>query len=270
MNMKSWLGLMDDIAPLSIQEPWDNSGLQIDYGNEEVQRVLVALEITGEVIEEAVSKITNMIVVHHPLIFDSLRSIDSATIEGDYIVRLIRSGISVYAAHTCFDSAKNGNNDYLMGLLGIQRFSRLNMPGKGFEESTLARVGMLPEPLPFYQFLERLNRALGNPGGIKVSGDRSRLVQKIAVCCGGGGEYYQGALCAGADVFVSGDIKHHEAQRARESGLAVVDAGHYGTERIFVENMAAQLRSKSEGALTVVESEVVQNPYDYILPHNNE
>ena len=195
MNMKSWLGLMDDIAPLSIQEPWDNSGLQIDYGNEEVQRVLVALEITGEVIEEAVSKITNMIVVHHPLIFDPLRSIDSATIEGDYIVRLIRSGISVYAAHTCFDSAKNGNNDYLMGLLGIQRFSRLNMPGKGFEESTLARVGM-PGTAAVLSVPGAPESRAGKSSGIKVSGDRSRLVQKIAVCCGGEAEYYQGALFA--------------------------------------------------------------------------
>jgi dinuclear metal center YbgI/SA1388 family protein len=263
--MTDWLQLMDDVAPLSIQESWDNSGLQIDYGNEEVERILVALEITGDVIEEAISKTANMIVVHHPLIFEPIRKIDYRDMEGDYILRLIRSGISVYAAHTCFDSARNGNNDHLMELLGIQRFSRLNMPGRGFEDSTLARIGTLPESMLFSRFLERLDRALGHPGGIKVSGDPARLIRKVAVCCGGGGEYYQGALAAGADVFISGDIKHHEAQKARESGLCVVDAGHYGTEKIFVQNMAQQLKQKGAGALTVICSEVMQNPYDFIL-----
>lgn len=265
MKMPDWLKIMDSIAPLSMQEEWDNSGLQIDYGNEEVERILVALEITGDIIEEAISKKANMIVVHHPLIFNPIRSIDHKSVEGDYLVRLIRNGIAVYASHTCFDAARNGNNDRLMDLLGIQRFSRLNMPGKGFEESALARVGMLPDPILFSAFLEKLNSALEHPGGIKVSGDRGRLVQKVAVCTGAGGEYYIGAVAANADVFVSGDIKHHEAQAARELGLCVVDAGHYGTEHIFIKNMAEQMLQKSEGELTVIVTEVKQNPYDFTI-----
>ena len=265
MRMSDWLKMMDEIAPLSIQEPWDNSGLQIDYGNEEVERILVALEVTGDVIEEAIAKKVNMIVVHHPLIFNPIRSINHRTVEGDYLIRLIRAGIAVYASHTCFDSARNGNNDYLMELLGIQRFSRLNMPGKGFEESALARVGILPEPVLFSEFLKRLSTALGHPGGIKVSGDDSRLIQKVAVCTGAGGEYYEGAVAAKADVFISGDIKHHEAQAAKELGLCVIDAGHYGTEQIFVENMAGQIRQKSMDALTLMCTEVKQNPYNYII-----
>lgn len=256
---------MDEIAPLSLQEEWDNSGLQIDYGNEDVERILVALEITGDVIEEAITKKANMIVVHHPLIFNPLHSINHKKIEGDYLIRLIRNGIAVYASHTCFDAARNGNNDYLMELLGIQRFSRLNIPGKGFEDSALARVGMLHEPILFSKFIEKLSLVLKNPGGIKVSGDNGRLVQKIAVCTGAGGEYYAGAVASNADVFVSGDIKHHEAQAARELGLCIVDAGHYGTEQIFVQNMADQLRQKSVGELTVMLTEVIQNPYDYII-----
>lgn len=265
MRMSDWLNMMNEIAPLSIQEAWDNSGLQIDYGNENVERVLIALEITGDVIEEAIAKKANMIVVHHPLIFKPIRSIDHKKVEGEYLIRLIRNGIAVYAAHTCFDSARNGNNEYLMELLGIQRFSRLNMPGKGFEESALARVGLLPEPILFSEFLKRLSSVLGNPGGIKVSGDESRLVQKIAVCAGAGGEYYEGAVAAKADVFVSGDIKHHEAQAARELGICVIDAGHYGTEQIFVKNMADQMRQKSLDLLTIILTEIKQNPYDYVI-----
>jgi len=265
MKMSDWLNMMNEIAPLSTQEVWDNSGLQIDYGNEDVERILVALEVTGDVIEEAIAKKANMIVVHHPLIFNPLRSINHKSVEGDYLIRLIRSDISVYASHTCFDSARNGNNDFLMELLGVQRFSRLNMPGKGFEESALARVGILPEPILFSEFLKKLIHALGNPGGIKVSGDGGRLVQKIAVCTGAGGEYYTGAVAAKADVFVSGDIKHHEAQAARELGLCIIDAGHYGTERIFIKNMSEQIVQKSLGALHVMTTEVNQNPYDYII-----
>lgn len=265
MKMADWLQLMDEIAPLSSQEPWDNSGLQIDYGNQEVNRILVALEVTGDVIEEAVLKKADMIVVHHPLIFEPVRSIDCNQTEGDYIIRLIRSGISVYASHTCFDSAREGNNEHMMNLLGIQRFSRLTLPGKGFEESALARVGTLPEPMFLSEFLKRLDKALGNPGGIKVSGDPSRLIQKVAVCTGAGGEYFAGAIAAKADVFISGDIKHHEAQKARESGLCIIDAGHYGTEHIFVDNMTQQLQQRGEGDLTVSASEIKQNPYDFII-----
>lgn len=266
MKREEWLRLMDDIAPLALQEAWDNSGLQIDYGHEEVERILVALEITSDVIEEAIAKSINMIVVHHPLIFDPLRRIDTYEVEGNYLIRLIRAGIAVYASHTCFDSASGGNNDYVMERLGIQRVSRLNMPGQGFEESTLARIGLLPEPMPFSEFLDLLDRVLGHPGGIKVSGDTARVIQRVALCCGGGGSHYTGALLAGADVFVSGDIKHHEAQRARESGMCVVDAGHYGTEHLFVENMAHQLRKKSGGALSIFCSQTDQNPYDLFLP----
>jgi dinuclear metal center YbgI/SA1388 family protein len=263
--MSDWLNMMDEIAPLSTQEAWDNSGLQIDYGNEDVDRILVALEVTGDVIEEAIAKKTNMIVVHHPTIFNPIHSVNHKNVEGDYLIRLIRNGIAVYASHTCFDSARKGNNDYLMELLGIQRFSRLNMPGKGFEESALARVGILPEPILYSEFLKKLSTVLGNPGGIKVSGDGSRLIQKVAVSTGAGGEYYAGAVAAKADVFISGDIKHHEAQAARELGLCVIDAGHYGTEQIFVKNMADQMHQKSLGELTIILTEVRQNPYDYTI-----
>ncbi len=265
MKMSEWLQLMDEIAPISSQEAWDNSGLQIDYGNQEVSRILVALEITGDVIEEAISKKTNMIVVHHPLIFEPIRAVDCKQVEGDYIIRLIRNGISVYASHTCFDSARNGNNDQLMNLLGVQRFSRLNMPGKGFEESAMARIGTLPEPVFLSEFLKRLVDVLGNPGGIKISGDSSRLIQKVAVCTGAGGEYFAGAVAAKADVFISGDIKHHDAQKAKESGICIIDAGHYGTEYIFVENMVQQLRQKGGDELTVIASDVNQNPYDFVI-----
>ncbi len=253
---------LGNIAPLHLQEEWDNSGMQIDLGAEETDRVLVALEITSEVVEEAILKQASFIVTHHPLMFNAIKKLTADDVVGNYILRLVRAGISVYSAHTCFDSVNGGNNDYLMTKLGLQKVYRLPVPGADISGSRIARMGVYHQPMFFNEFCERLDRVLGHPGGIRVSGAPEHLIQKVALCTGAGGEYWSAALANGADVFVSGDIKHHEAQAAREAGMCLVDAGHWGTEWLFVPNMAKQLRKHCGSEIDVLESAVVQNPYD--------
>ena len=114
MNIKDVKAVLNHIAPLSLQEEWDNSGMQIDTGREEINKILVSLEITSEVIEEAIAAKAQMIVTHHPLIFHPVKRIQVDDVVGNYILRLIRAEIPVYSAHTCFDSAPGGNNEYIL------------------------------------------------------------------------------------------------------------------------------------------------------------
>lgn len=265
MKTSEFLAILDHIAPLNLQEDWDNSGLQIDLGYDEVDRVLVGLDVNSELIEEAIARKVNMIVTHHPLMFDPVKRLCPEDVTGGFIIRLVRAGIPVYSAHTCFDSAPRGNNEYILSKLGIQQMFRLPIPGHHISEARTARIGSYQQPMFFSEFCERLSRLLGEPGGIKVSGAPEKLIQKVAVCTGAGGEFWSAAHAAGADVFISSEIKHHQALAARECGMCIVDAGHYGTEWLFVRNMAKQLRKHCGDAVEIIESSADQDPFDRII-----
>ena len=256
MQKQEFLNVLGDIAPLSLQEEWDNSGVQIDCGGGEVSRILLALEVTGGVVDEAIRESCDWIVCHHPLFFVPLRTIAPDFIAGDQTLRLIKAGISVYAAHTCFDKAEGGNNDYLMKAIGC------SMPQE--MAGGIARIGFLDKAVPFDEFISDVNAACGYEG-LKIQGDSNREIRKVAVCTGAGGEYLYEAYRQGADAFVSGDIKHHDAQAAKDLGLCLIDAGHYGTEWQFVPNMASQLKADSRFTAEIVRSAAMRNPYDYSL-----
>lgn len=261
MKMKKIEELLNEIAPLYLAEEWDNSGVQIDMGRPHIQKVLVCLEITRDVVTEAIEGDVDLIVTHHPLLFSEIKRIDRTTPVGEYLLELIFTGISVYSAHTSFDWAQGGNNDDLAGRLGLTKIEAL----KEENGAVVGRTGYLAHPMALKELVFLLSEALNHPGGIKVAGDPETTVRKVGLCTGAAGGFYQEAINQGCDVYISGDVKHHEAQLARESGLCLIDAGHFGTEQIFVENMARKLREKCAGKLTVIESGVNVNPYDFVV-----
>ena len=256
MEKELFLNVLNDIAPLSLQEEWDNSGVQIAYGDKDISKVLVALEVTNDVIREAKRESCDFIVCHHPLLFQPVRCIEPDFTVGSYIQELIRAQIGVYAAHTCFDKAPGGNNDYLMKALGCSFPEELS--------GGIARIGRPDSPISFDEFISDVNAACGYEG-LRIQGDSRREVQTIALCTGAGGEYVYDAVNAGADVFISGDIKHHDAQAAKDLGICLIDAGHYGTEWQFVPNMAAQLKADGRGTAEILKSEAMSNPFEYTL-----
>lgn len=254
--------ILEDIAPLEMQEDWDNSGMQIDMGRSSVSRILVCLEITGEVVEEALNADVDFIVTHHPLLFHGIKKIDRNDAAGRNLLDLIFTGISVYSAHTCFDIAPGGNNEDLAARLRLCKVSGF-AGQEGEPEWGLA--GYLATPMRLADFAMYLDEILDSPGGLKVSGDAERIIQKVGLCTGAGGEFLPAAAEAGCDVYISGDLKHHEVQDAKENGMCVIDAGHYGTEFLFAENMAKRLRERTAGQAVVLESQVNVNPYDFVL-----
>jgi len=278
VKTKELIQAVEALAPPAIQESWDNSGWQINLRAAEVSRVLVALEITGAIAEEAKEIGASLLLTHHPLFFMPMKNIDSDTFEGGYAASLTRSGISVYSAHTSFDAAPGGMNDVLAeicGLTNVRLFlpdAGLDVPdgivadgseiGTGGSGAPMARAGELEEALPFWQYAEMVEKRIGMEGRIKTTGDTEKLIRKVVVCGGGGGDYVPAVIEQGFDLYITSDLKHHQAQWAKERGLCLIDGGHYGTEKQFEPVMASHLRKTFGSALDVVETHISCDPFN--------
>ncbi len=338
--------IIEGLAPKRLAEDWDNTGLQVGDPAAEVRTVMVALDLTGEVLEEALKKGANLVVCHHPVIFKGLKNLRMDLPLGQRLARAVQGGVAVYAAHTNLDAA-GGVNDALAAELGLTGTEPLGdgytdklykivvfiplghqdqvrqalaeagagfignyshcsfeIPGTGtflpldganpfigkpgnlerveevrvetivpesrlwravramirahpYEEPAydiyplanqgqsfgLGRVGRLDPPLSLAD-LARLVRDRLRPAALRICGDPGREIKKVAVCGGSGAALIGRAAAVGADCLVTGDIKHHEALEAQDTGLALIDAGHYATEAVILPVLADRLRSE--------------------------
>ncbi len=265
MNKKVLLEKIENVAPLNLQEPWDNSGMQVDCGNVKVNKLLISLEITHEVIDEAMEHKADFILTHHPLIFDKMKKLDCNSIIGQYISRLIREGISVYAAHTNFDTAFHGNNDYLAKLLELDRIRRFTGDCHDSDGSSMGRMGDLKTPMTLKEAAFYVKGKLNLKRPVITVGDLERKVSTVGICSGSGSDLFGVGLSCGCDLFITGDVKHHQALWAKESGMAVLDAGHYGTEWVFVPNFAEQLSreiDESDETFEIIQSNINSDPFN--------
>ena len=240
---------IESFAPLDEYVDIDSSGIQVRTGNGVFERILVCLEINDDVIDEAIEEGADMIVTHHPLIFYPLSSVEAGDVPGRYLIRLIESGISVYSSHLPFDFCETGNNAYLAQLLGL-------------EDDVHGKRGHFAEPVSLEHACRIVEDALDLPGGyIRVVDGGKERIRKVGFCTGAGGDLIREAIAGGCDLFITGDLKLHEAQYAKAMGISVIDAGHYGTEKIFTENFARQLRDKLGDEAQVIEAKADTNPY---------
>jgi len=257
MNFHEIKRILEKIAPLETQASWDNSGVQICFGPKDINTILVALEISDAVIDEAISEKADMIVTHHPLIFNPIKSIHICRPESKYIIRLIKNDIAVYSSHTPFDIAKGGNTDYLLKLLKLKKIKTVEGTD-GF-----LKTGELENETSLGDLAYRLSEML-KLDGLKFTGDAEKTIKTVACCTGAGGEFWKDAFKI-SDVLITGDVKHHDAALASDAGFAVIDAGHWGTEQIFVKNMASQLRKAAGKEISIIESSVNQDPFNFML-----
>jgi len=270
MKFKDLIAEIEQIAPRDLEEEWDNCGMQINMGIEEVNRVLVCLDITRGLIDEAKSKNIDFIITHHPLLFNKIDVVDNNTITGNYLIDLIKLGVSVYAAHTTFDEAFGGNNEYLADLIGLSRVRKIKSirsaaRGKS-KDHVVGRMGNWKEPCTLEEACKIVEEALDISGETKIVGNPKQMVQSVGICTGNAGdEILSAAMKSGCDLFITGDIKHHEALAAKESGLCMIDAGHFGTEHIFTENFTGKLKKAVGSKIQIFPSEINSNPFKNVI-----
>ncbi|MCL1808425.1 MAG: Nif3-like dinuclear metal center hexameric protein [Clostridiales bacterium] len=252
-NMDEITSYIESIASLALAAEWDNSGMQVDVGKKQVEKAIIALDITRGVVEEAKACGADLIVTHHPLIFKPLRKVDHNTATGNIVVELIRHGISAYSAHTNFDAADGGNNDYLASLLALANVRK-------FESAPIGRYGELPAKTSFGEVCGYVKNAL-KLERMAATGDPGAKIWKVGLCSGASADLIDNAASSGCDLFITGDVKYHDAHHAMAQGICLIDAGHYGTEKFFVENMAGKLELAFGGKLEVVSSKVGLEPF---------
>ena len=249
VTVQQILGLLQTLAPSELACSWDNVGLLVDVGVP-VSHVLTTLDITAAVVQEAVENDCQLIVSHHPVIFDPLKHISA----GDVPALLIKNNISAICMHTNLDAAPGGVNDTLADLLGMQREGRRN-----FAEDC-GRIGPV-EPTTVQQLARFCADTLHS--GVRYV-DCGRPITCLAEVSGAGGSYLQEAIDAGADCLVTGEAAHHIALLAKQKGGGLVVSGHWGTEHGIADVLAAHIASNFP-ALTVRHAAADRDPYSYLL-----
>ncbi|MDB9822395.1 Nif3-like dinuclear metal center hexameric protein [Deltaproteobacteria bacterium] len=243
-KLQDILNLLDEMAPFSMAEEWDNSGLQVGRLSRKVKRVLVALDPTIKAVKYASDRKAQLLLTHHPLIFKPLSCINPEIYPGDVVNEALKKDISIIAVHTNLDAVKGGINDILARLFGLKDVKALQKnEGSDDDREGMGRIGDLSRPMKLSGVTEIVKEALGAER-LMVMGPGEMRIRRVAVVGGSGGGMALQASRKGADLLVTGDIKHHEALAAESLGLALIDGGHFYTERAALNFFADFLREK--------------------------
>ncbi|TDO84468.1 dinuclear metal center YbgI/SA1388 family protein [Halanaerobium saccharolyticum] len=361
--------LMGEIAPARLAEDWDNVGMQVGDGSQEVENVLLALDFNKKVLTEAVEKNCQLIITHHPFIFKGIKSVNTQNQSGKLIFELIKNNISLFSAHTNLDIAEAGLNDYLIKMLDVENISSLSttssqnyyklvtfIPEDNFEEvrsalfakgageyANYSHTGFYQQGKGSFKPLAEADPYLGDRGSLNEVAEyrfetiiapedlnliikellkvhpyeepawdlykmenleskkgigriadlkseielddflqkikevykldqirvvrAKRKIKKVALCSGSGADFIKNAHYQGADLYLTGDVKFHEAQTAEALGLSLVDFGHYGSEKFVKELLSERLTSiassKLKKEVNFIKSEVNTQPWNY-------
>jgi len=228
-TLKDIMACLERIAPAAAAEDWDNPGLQVGIPSQGVGKILVALDPTLKALKEASKRGAQLVLSHHPLIFPSLASLDREIYPGDVIFEACKSEIGIVAAHTNLDVAQGGINDMLASLFRLTGPEALKKT-LGFAGAGLGRIGDLHEPEPLLTFAAKVKALLGLEA-VRVGEGAKERVRRVAVVGGSGGSLVPLAFAMGADVLVTGDVGHHDGRQAETLGMALIDAGHFHTEK---------------------------------------
>ena len=235
---------IDSVAPFETQMDFDNAGLLVGRENATVDKVLVALDITTPVIWEAVNMGAQLIVAHHPVIFNPIKRVSDADITGKKILMLAENRIGAICAHTNLDAAQGGVNELLAKRLGLNDLEHLHPDGEDKEGRTygIGRVGILSSSVSLTAkvFAEKVKQAL-NASGVRYM-DAGKPVRRVAVGGGSCGSMLRDAVSAGCDTFVTADVKYDVFLSAMEWGINLLDAGHFATEDIVMQPLADMLQ----------------------------
>lgn len=244
IRLRDVLAVLEEFFPTDSAQSWDRVGLVTGDLDQPVRRVHAAVDPTLEVIEEARDAGADLLITHHPLLLRGVHSVATTSAKGAAVTSLVVGDVALYVAHTNADVAEPGVNTALAAACGLAQTQPLSIE----EGRAMGRVGDLPEDTDLASFAERLAGALpAAPGGIRVAGPADGRVQRVALLGGAGDGLIDAARAAGADVYVTSDLRHHPALEAREEAAMtggtpfLVDAGHWATESLWLDHVLTRL-----------------------------
>jgi dinuclear metal center YbgI/SA1388 family protein len=239
------ISVMEEISPTYLAEDWDNVGLQIGSTAWPVNKIWIALDPLPMIIQKACKESVDLLITHHPLFFKPIRTLDLGTVRGNIIKTCIRNKLSVYSAHTNFDSVSGGLNDIFADRIGLHNRRVFKRPEtlemKPDSCHGIGRVGDLSPPLRLEQLAHSLKQRL-HLSFLRMVGDPDLLVKKVAICTGSGSGLLNEFISSETQVYISGDLRYHDAIFALEVKKGLIDVGHFPSEQIMIDVMAKRLK----------------------------
>jgi dinuclear metal center YbgI/SA1388 family protein len=236
------------IAPFGLAESWDNVGLLIGAPERETRSLLLGLDPSMALLEEAIARGADTLITHHPCIFHPLPAVNISTPSGAFLERALTQQINVIACHTNFDTTANGVSDALAAGLKLTNLRPLRPSDPSGNDNTgLGRIGSYPSPLSFSAFMQHIYGALAIDT-VQIAGTPPQTIETVALCGGSGSDLAEEALMNGADVYLSAEIKHSTARWAEEAGLCIIDGTHYATEQPAIALLGSKLESQARKA----------------------
>lgn len=262
MRVNDITALIETEAPLHYQESYDNCGMQVGDPNMEVEGVLITIDVTESVIDEATQKGCNLIIAHHPLIFRGQKKICGRNYVERCIIKAIKNDIAIYASHTCLDKASKGVSAKMAEKLHIKIEAPLEEENINGEKIGLGVIGTLPHEEEAYTFLRQV-KEIFQVGCVRHTAiDEGKKVRRIALCGGSAAEFIDKAIREKADLFITADVKYHQFFDA-ERQIIVADIGHFESEQ-FTKEIFFEIISKNNPKFAVHISESKTNPINYL------
>ena len=261
MYIKEIISLIEDYAPLKLQASFDNSGLLCGNPERELTSILLCIDVTEEVIKEAIDKGHNLIISHHPLIFSGLKHITPATYVERCVIDAIKHDITIYAAHTNMDVVANGVSGRMADKLDLYHRQILQPEGDPMDGNGFGIIGELQQPVESMAFLQQV-KEIFRCDRLRYTTPHTPFMQRVAVCGGAGASFFKQALAGQADIYISGDFKYHDFFLT-ENRIMIADIGHYESEQ-FTKEIFYEILTKKISKFAVQFSEINTNPIKYL------
>lgn len=229
---------MNKWADPKLIDQWDNTGFQLGNEDKHIKKILVSLDLDRKIADYAIDNNYDMIINHHPLIFKPIKSITTNNYKEKILYDLIRSDIVVFNAHTNLDRAEGGVSEELGRILGLKNMTSLSQVEEG--QAAYGKVGEI-ETIELMKYVDFVKEKL-YIDYLTIYGERDRKIKRVALCGGSGSDFIHDAYISGADVYITGDIKYHEAQLVDEYKITLIDAGHFHTEKVILAKIKEYLK----------------------------
>ena len=261
MYIKEIISLIEAYAPLKLQASFDNSGLLCGDPERVLTSILLCIDVTEEVVKEAIDKGHNLIISHHPLIFSGLKHITPATYVERCVIDAIKHDITIYAAHTNMDVVANGVSGRMADKLDLHHRQILQPEGDPMDGNGFGIIGELQQPVESMAFLQQV-KEIFRCDRLRYTTPHTSSIQRVAVCGGAGASFFKQTLARQADIYISGDFKHHDFFLT-ENRIMIADIGHYESEQ-FTKEIFYEILTKKISKFAVQFSEINTNPIKYL------